>query len=120
MASSRSSRPTPDTVLLIEQAVELRYAIAKFLTEQGFHVIAASDGPDALTVAKGPRSRIDLIVIDRQMPHRGPSLAQLLQQARPKAFVLYISGSAPTEAQPPVVVLSKPYQFDELLSRMRE
>jgi two-component system, cell cycle sensor histidine kinase and response regulator CckA len=84
-----------ETVLLVEDEPAVRRATAEFLTLQGYTVLEAKDGVDALSVAKNHRSGIDLLVTDVVMPNMsGGQLANELVQLRPATKLLFVSGYA--------------------------
>ena len=84
-----------ETVLLVEDEQAVRRATAEFLTLQGYTVLEAKDGVDALTVAKSHESNIDLLVTDVVMPNMsGGQLAKELGQLRPDTKLLFVSGYA--------------------------
>jgi len=82
-----------ETVLLVEDEQSLRRATAEFLTLQGYTVLEAKDGVDALAVAQNHGSNIDLLVTDVVMPNMsGGQLAKELGQLRPDTKLLFVSG----------------------------
>ena len=84
-----------ETVLLVEDEQAVRRATAEFLTLQGYTVLEAKDGVDALAVAKNHASNIDLLVTDVVMPNMsGGQLAKELGQVRPDTKLLFVSGYA--------------------------
>jgi two-component system cell cycle sensor histidine kinase/response regulator CckA len=125
------SEPLPDverpTVLLVEDETDLRSLAATILEEEGFLVLAAVDGGDAVGVAERHRGRIDLLVTDVVMPRlSGPELAQRLRSLRPNLEVLYMSGyndsrlvARGVEAGN-VKLLAKPFAPDDLVRMVSE
>jgi two-component system sensor histidine kinase/response regulator len=62
--------PTPAaTVLLVDDDDEIRATVTTILTLEGYHVVAASDGQDALQCIVEGKCKPDLIVSDIAMPH---------------------------------------------------
>ena len=92
------AEPAPrgsETVLLVEDEQAVRRATAEFLTLQGYTVLEAKDGVDALAVARNHESNIDLLVTDVVMPNMsGGQLAKELGQLRPDTKLLFVSGYA--------------------------
>jgi len=79
------------TVLVVEDESALVRVIARILTNGGYHVLAATGGPEALGLVAG--QDFDLLLTDVIMPEMsGRRLAELLQQARPDLPVLFMSG----------------------------
>ena len=81
------------TVLLVEdEPVVLRLA-RDLLAENGYRVLAASSGVDALSIAQRETETIHLLVTDVVMPEMsGPELADRMRKLRPGVRVLYMSG----------------------------
>jgi CheY-like chemotaxis protein len=81
------------TVLLVEdEPVVLRLA-RDLLVENGYRVLAASGGADALSVAHKETEPIHMLITDVVMPEMsGPELADRMRKLRPAMRVLYMSG----------------------------
>jgi two-component system, cell cycle sensor histidine kinase and response regulator CckA len=81
------------TVLLVEdEPVVLRLA-SDLLAENGYRVLAASSGSDALSIARNERETIHMLITDVVMPEMsGPELADRVRKLRPGVRVLYMSG----------------------------
>ena len=81
-----------ETILIAEDEPVLRTLAAEILTAQGYRVLTATNGTDALRAA-GEAAEIHLLITDVVMPYMGgEELAQLLLSARPGVRVLYVSG----------------------------
>ncbi len=82
-----------ETVLIVEDQEPLRDMIEEVLTAQGYTVLSAADGPQALDLAKGHPGAIDLLLSDVVMPGMGGRvLVERLSATRPGLRVLYMSG----------------------------
>jgi two-component system cell cycle sensor histidine kinase/response regulator CckA len=81
------------TVLLVEdEPVVLRLA-RDLLAENGYRVLAASSGSDALSIARKETEIIHMLITDVVMPEMsGPELADRMRKLRPGMRVLYMSG----------------------------
>jgi two-component system cell cycle sensor histidine kinase/response regulator CckA len=115
-----------ETVLLVEDEQAVRRATAEFLTLQGYTVLEARDGVDALAVAKNHASNIDLLVTDVVMPNMsGGQLAKELGQLRPDTKLLFVSGYAGKTVVDHKVVdletnfLQKPYTLKQFSLKIR-
>ena len=115
-----------ETLLLVEDEYAVRQATAEFLRLQGYHVIEAKDGLEALTVAARYASTIDIIVSDVVMPNMsGGELAKALARVRPDARFLFVSGYAGKTVLDHKVVdletnfLQKPYTLRQLSAKIR-
>jgi DNA-binding response OmpR family regulator len=56
-------------ILVVDDKVELRKLLKSYLTQEGFDVVTASDGQDALYVAR--HEKPNLIILDLMMPEMG-------------------------------------------------
>lgn len=115
-----------ETVLLVEDEPAVRRATAEFLSLQGYTVLEAKDGLDALSVAKNYGSIIHLAVSDVVMPNMsGGQLAKELAQLRPETKLLFVSGYAGKTVLDHKVVdletnfLQKPYTLKQLSLKIR-
>ncbi|MGA7240910.1 MAG: PAS domain S-box protein [Bryobacteraceae bacterium] len=116
-----------ETVLLVEDNAEVRTYTAGVLGSSGYHVLEAADGAAALTLVRGYKGDIDVLVTDVIMPGMsGKDLADRIRDLRPKLLVLFISGyTADVLArrgvlQEDVAYLPKPFSADSLVAKIRE
>lgn len=56
----------PQTILIVDDEAKLREMIRVYLTQEGFRIVEASNGRDALFVAR--HEKPDLIILDLMMP----------------------------------------------------
>jgi DNA-binding response OmpR family regulator len=105
------------TILLVDDDLELRDVVAAILTEPGYTVLTASDGYEALRILVD-RS-VDLMITDVKMPGiSGFELARQAKLMRPNLHVIYVSGqtSGPDRKGPTYgVLMHKPVRAGELL-----
>jgi two-component system, cell cycle sensor histidine kinase and response regulator CckA len=82
-----------ETILVVEDEEILREVVVKILQGQGYQVIVAGDGAEALLVASTHAGRLDLLLSDVVMPKMsGPELAKRLAVERPETKLLCMSG----------------------------
>jgi PAS domain S-box-containing protein len=82
-----------ETILLVEDELQVRALALRVLREQGYTVIEAGDGDSALTIAQSYDGELHLLLTDIVMPRMsGRQLAEELQARHPKLQVLYTSG----------------------------
>jgi two-component system, cell cycle sensor histidine kinase and response regulator CckA len=115
-----------ETILVVEDEQALRRATTEFLTQQGYTVLEAKDGVDALSVAKRHGSTIHLLFTDVVMPNMsGGQLAMELAQLRPETRLLFVSGYAGKTVLDHKVLgvetnfLQKPYSLKQLSLKIR-
>jgi CheY-like chemotaxis protein len=95
--AERAGGPAPalTTVLLADDEPAVRGLAASALSSQGYRVLEAGGGDEALALAARHPGPIHLLVTDVVMPGTdGPALARRLRAARPGTPVLFISGFA--------------------------
>jgi CheY-like chemotaxis protein len=116
-----------ETVLVVEDSDDMREITGRILTQNGYQVMVAPNGADALEMARDYAGHIDLLLTDVIMPRmQGSELAPLLVQSRPDLRVLYMSGFAHTALgaagtlSPEVALLDKPFTEPTLLARVRQ
>jgi signal transduction histidine kinase/DNA-binding LacI/PurR family transcriptional regulator len=122
--SHQSPRGGSETILLVEDDDQVRAVTRRFLMGQGYLVLEAEDGYQALLVARGHKGPIDLVVTDVVMPRMGGlQFVVQLQEVRPGNRVLYMSGYTdgyPTQEQlVGASLLKKPFSEDVLLRQVR-
>jgi PAS domain S-box-containing protein len=83
------------TILVVEDADDLREITTLILTKHGYQVITAANGLEALAAVKNHPGTIDLLLTDVVMPHmHGPELVERIAASQPEIRVLYMSGYA--------------------------
>ncbi|HEV7502878.1 MAG TPA: ATP-binding protein, partial [Vicinamibacteria bacterium] len=116
-----------ETILLVEDEAAVRELLNEVLVEQGYVVLQASSGAEALRVSRAHRGAIDLLLTDVVMPGMsGREVATALSADRPGLRVLFASGYT-AEAiarhgvlEPGTDLIHKPFTPDALLQRVRE
>jgi two-component system, cell cycle sensor histidine kinase and response regulator CckA len=82
------------TVLFAEDEEVLRNLFERVFKLNGFHVMTACDGKEALQLANDYDGHIDLLVSNVYMPQMtGPELARELRKSRPDLRVMLMSGN---------------------------
>jgi CheY-like chemotaxis protein len=116
-----------ETVLLAEDEAPLRQLAALLLREEGYTVLEAGRGQEALEAAGRHQGEIHLLVTDMVMPGMsGPELVAQLHRLRPDLKVLYMSGYSEdiiahrVELQPGTTFLQKPFRSAALLLKVRQ
>ena len=112
-------------VLVIDDEPTIRMLVAEVLSEAGYAVIEAPDGPSGLRVLESA-SRIDLLITDVGLPAgmNGRQVADAARVGRPDLKVLFITGYAENAVvsggrlDKGMFVLSKPFQMESLARRI--
>jgi two-component system, cell cycle sensor histidine kinase and response regulator CckA len=114
-----------ETILLVEDEASLRTLTRTMLEQNGYTVLEAGGGEEAMEVARRADCHIDLLLTDMVMPGmNGRAVAYNLSRIRPEVKVLYMSGYSgfssrePAESGDPL--LAKPFTRDTLLRKLDE
>jgi CheY-like chemotaxis protein len=118
--------PHHETVLLVEDEPGLRKLISVILSAEGYSILEAPDGVEALRVVKQHAGPIHLLLTDMIMPQMsGRQLAEKLLSLLPDIRVMLMSGN-PAEMieeegdlDPRVQFLQKPFTPDALTEKLR-
>jgi two-component system cell cycle sensor histidine kinase/response regulator CckA len=123
----RSTRPTRSaaTILLVEDEAAIRATTALALREDGYAVMEAADGEEALGIARRHGDEIDLVISDVVMPRLGgPDLYRILSEEGLTLRFLFTTGYAVDDAaqrlKSEVPMLYKPWSASELTDRVAE
>jgi len=114
-------------ILFVEDEDAVRGVAARLLRARGYEVIEASDGEEALELAKQHAGKIDLLISDVVMPEMdGPTLLKKARAYLGDARVLFISGYAEAEfsdlleGEEGVTFLPKPLDIKVLAERVKQ
>ncbi len=115
-----------ETILLVEDDVQIRGMVRSILSRKGYRVLEAKSGADALKVSGGHGETIHVLLTDMIMPKmNGRELAAQLKPLRPEMKVLYMSGYTDNVItrfnvlDAGLVLLQKPFTPGTLLRRIR-
>jgi PAS domain S-box-containing protein len=117
-----------ETVLLVEDETMLRELLCHALRAQGYAVLPAANGENAVRIASQYDGVIHLLLTDVVMPGgmSGRQVAERMAELRPAAKVLYMSGYTDDAvlrhgvADSEVEFIHKPFTPGTLLERIRQ
>jgi PAS domain S-box-containing protein len=116
-----------ETILLVEDEEDVRALAREVLERQGYTMLEAADGVQALQRYESEGDRIDLILTDVVMPRMsGRELVDRVQLTRPTMRVLYMSGYTEDAIvrhgvlESSMRLLSKPFRPIDLIQKVRE
>ena len=125
--SDRFAPGGAETVLVVEDEARVRKLIVDVLASQGYTVVEATRGEEALRLCKRRSGAIDLAVLDVVMPEMsGPDLGRQILPLCPGIRLLYISGYTDEAVlhhgipESGVAFLQKPFLPDALLRKVRD
>jgi two-component system cell cycle sensor histidine kinase/response regulator CckA len=125
-STSRAASGT-ETVLLVEDEELVRNLVRDILKQNGYFVLEAHHGTEALRVALQHNGPIHLLLTDVVMPQMGGrALAQRVKTFRPAIRILYISGYVDDAAiqegvsNPGTSFIQKPFTVETLSRKVRE
>jgi len=82
-----------ETLLIVENEAAIRNLLQMALRKDGYTVLSAESGPDALELVRGHDGTIDLLITDVVMPEmNGPELVRQSLLVRPGLQTLFMSG----------------------------
>ncbi|MEK7236041.1 MAG: ATP-binding protein [Nitrospirota bacterium] len=117
---------TQETILVVEDDEGIRKLIATILQDQGYHVLTAADGIEALQGLQMLKGKCPLVITDVIMPRmKSTVFVEGVKAMRPEATVLYVSGYGGDTLQANGVnddmpFLSKPFLPTTLIEKVRE
>ena len=119
-------RSRGETILIVEDEVDVRSLAVNMLWELGYRVVDAPDGPSALRVLDA-HPEINLLFTDIYLPNglNGQQLAEAAQQRIVGLKVLFMSGYARDvivhhgRLDPGVELIVKPFTFAALAAKVR-
>jgi DNA-binding response OmpR family regulator len=114
------------TVLLVEDDELVSDAVTRILVREGYLVLTAATGHDAIGLLRTPATPIDIIVLDIGLPDvSGTDLCARLREFLPNVPVIVCTGAADPEQVRELRSLgithffSKPIPIDDLVAGVR-
>jgi len=109
-------------ILLVDDEYVIREVSKLTLESNGYNVLLAADGIEAIGLFAQNRDKIDLVITDMNMPNmNGPTLIRTLQKMKPSLPIIGASGLTDKTKLDEVAglnissFLSKPYTAEKLL-----
>ncbi len=116
--------PSNATVLIAEDDPEIRTALERILTYEGYRTVAVGDGPAALAAVA--EHEPDVAVLDVMMPHvDGLAVCRKLRSDGIRTPILMLTARHETSDKVAGLdagaddYLAKPFEMEELLARLR-
>jgi len=116
-----------ETVLLVEDEAAVRRCVREYLTAQGYTVLEAVNGEEALKVSRAYCGPIQIMLTDVVMPQMsGPKVAEQLAAERPQMKILFASGYAEStvlrhgKIDVTAQFIEKPFSLSALASKIHD
>jgi CheY-like chemotaxis protein len=116
-----------ETLLILEDEEVIREMLREYLKRQGYRVLEAENGDDALRIAREHAEPIHLLLTDVVIPGRsGRNVAEFLLRENPSLRVIFMSGYTDDAAvvrdvkANEVDFLQKPFGLELLARKIRE
>jgi two-component system cell cycle sensor histidine kinase/response regulator CckA len=115
-----------ETILVVEDAEEIRRLVCGMLSLQGYTCLAAGDGVDALQLIEHSVEPLHLVLTDMLMPKMtGLDLARHVDRLRPDIRILLMSGFSDdpivrTFERVPAIFIAKPFTAAALCAKVRQ
>ena len=108
------------TILVVDDEPLMRSMMSRILEQDGYSVLTAEDGSDALSVFRSHEREIDLLISDVSMPGMdGAELAAELTAKSPGLPVLLMSGFCdPERLRFGFEFMPKPFSMADLMARV--
>src|SRR5262245_12354062 len=111
------------TILVVEDDELVRDAVTRVLVREGYLVMTAATGHDAIALVRTPLSPIDVVLLDVRLPDvSGADLCARLRELHPTLPVVVCTGAADPEETAELIRLGvrrcflKPVVMEELLA----
>ncbi|MBI4409871.1 MAG: PAS domain S-box protein [Gemmatimonadetes bacterium] len=126
-APDEAVRGGTEVILLVEDEHLVRRAAQRTLERNGYTVLTASDGEEALAIFRQHEADVDLVLTDLVMPRMGGRrLCQILRQEGKTVKCLFVSGYSERDRNECRMLerefpfLEKPWTIESLLRKVRE
>ena len=121
------SVPGTETILLVEDEAGVRNVTREFLEANGYRVLEAGEGSEALLICELHQGPVHIMVTDVAMPGlTGPEVAQRARLLRPEMRILFVSGFTNSAllqhrvSEGGACFLQKPFSLSALGQKLRE
>ncbi len=114
------SKPTI-SILVADDDPELRKMLSEMLRQEGYEVLTARDGNNALNIARKHEGKIDLLITDVMMPKvDGFDLREKILRERSDLKILVMSGNLDPEiAGEDFPLIRKPFKREDLMLKIK-
>lgn len=122
-SGGRAAAGGSETIMVVEDNDVVRMVVTEVLSSRGYRVLQASNGEDALDLARDLEKPVDLLLSDVMMPRMGgPELARRFNDLHPATLLLFMSGyrDRTEDLDGSAPFLPKPFAPQDLIDKVRE
>jgi PAS domain S-box-containing protein len=116
---------TGQTILFVEDEPRQLNLMQKFLAREGFKILTAKDGAEAVQMHLQHKQQIDLVVLDLGLPKlNGWEAYKMMKEADPRLKAIFATGFMSREIEAHLEqgeltsVIMKPYQLNDVLAKI--
>jgi DNA-binding response OmpR family regulator len=113
------------TILFVEDEPRQLHLMQKFLAREGFNLLTAKDGAEAVQMHLQYKQQIDLVVLDLGLPKlNGWEAYKMMKEADPTLKAIFATGFMSREIEAHLEqgeltsVIMKPYQLKDVLAKI--
>jgi CheY-like chemotaxis protein len=117
--------PQRGTVLIVEDEAPMVRLLSELLQQSGYHVVAATNGEQAIDLFRHHKDKIDLVLLDLNLPKaNGADVIRALKEQRPETRIIVATGYLQPEVKEQLLqtgvmhYIHKPYLIDEVLEKL--
>ena len=124
IAKGRSSKKPgrgQETILIVDDEQLMLRLLEKFFSQRGYHIVAASDGEQAIEIYRGYKPRIDAVLLDIRLPKTtGEEVFRRMKEENAAVKVIIASGYLAADVKTDLAFagvkrfVNKPYVLNEL------
>ena len=118
---------TSRTILVVEDEIRMLNILERYLSKCGYTVLLASDGEAAMNVYLRQKEKIDVVLLDIELPKLdGWNLLSKMKAANPDVKVVVTSGFLDSQLELRLLnagakrAIQKPYQIEEMANALQE
>ena len=115
-----------ELILVVDDEQFITLVAKDILTDEGYRVVTAQDGMEAMKIYKKLKDQIALVILDFNMPiMEGSEVFDEMREINPKICVVLSSGFSEHETLRPMLAkglrgfIPKPYSHQKLLAQVR-
>ncbi|NOX87667.1 MAG: PAS domain S-box protein [Calditrichaeota bacterium] len=113
-----------ELILVVDDEAAIREITRTTLESNGYKVITAADGTEAVAIYARQKEKIDLVITDMSMPFMdGNATIHAMKKLNPRIKIIAVSGRAESDCgltKESVTFLSKPFSAETLLKSVHE